>query len=190
MSRWEPNARERLMRAAVEAFLERGFDAVTVAEITERAGLTKRTFFRHYTDKREVLFAGQEILSRMLADAVAAAPDSATPLEAIADALAAIETVFDAERRKWARKVRQVVAATSELHERELLKRAILNAAMADALRERGVPDPAASVAAELGGLAFSAAFARWVVEDDERGFAEFARDALAELVKATAELT
>src|SRR3954452_24516919 len=101
MSRWEPNARERLGRAAVESFLERGYDAVTVAEITERAGLTKRTFFRHFGDKREVLFAGQDILSGLLADAIAAPPASATPIEAISAALTATEAVMDADWRVW-----------------------------------------------------------------------------------------
>src|SRR5206468_12417027 len=102
MSRWEPNARERLVRAAVESFLDRGYDNVTVAEITERAGLTKRTFFRHFADKREVLFAGQEPLSRMFAEAIAGAPGSATPIEAIAAALEAPSAVFGPDRREWA----------------------------------------------------------------------------------------
>jgi AcrR family transcriptional regulator len=189
MSRWEPNARERLVRAAVESFLERGYDEVTVAEITERAGLTKRTFFRHFTDKREVLFAGQDILSRIFAEAIAAAPASATPIEAISAALTATETAFGPDHREWARKVQTVVAGHRDLRERELLKKAKLRAAMADALRERGVPDPAASLAAEIGGLAFTTGFARWVAPANERDFGEVAREALAELVEATAEL-
>src|SRR5215471_353402 len=91
MGRWEPNARERLVRAALDLFTERGYDATTVNEIADRAGgLTKTTFFRHFPDKREVLFAGQEIHSRLLADAVAAAPDSATPLQAVASPLASV----------------------------------------------------------------------------------------------------
>ncbi|WP_290052634.1 TetR/AcrR family transcriptional regulator [Amycolatopsis solani] len=189
MSRWEPNTRERLMRVAVEAFLERGYESVTVAEITERAGLTKRTFFRHYADKREVLFAGQEILSRLFSDTIAAAPAEATPIEAIAAALTATGEVFGPERREWARKVREVVAGHPDLQERELLKRATLTAAMAGALRDRGVPDPAASLAAEIGGLAFTTGFTRWVSPDNERGFGELSREALAELVSATASL-
>ncbi|MEV4151092.1 TetR/AcrR family transcriptional regulator [Amycolatopsis sp. NPDC049691] len=189
MSRWEPNARERLVRAAVESFLERGYDAVTVAEITERAGLTKRTFFRHFGDKREVLFAGQDVLSGLLADAIAAAPASATPIEAVSAALTAVETAFDADRREWAQKVRQVVAGQPDLRERELLKRAKLRGAMASALRARGVPDPSASLAAEIGGLAFTTGFARWVEPSNERGFGELAREALAELVQAAAAL-
>ena len=189
MSRWEPNTHERLMRAAVEAFLDRGYESVTVAEITERAGLTKRTFFRHYADKREVLFAGQEILTRLFSDSIAAAPPEATPIEAIGAALDATGEVFGPERREWARKVKVVIAGHSDLRERELLKRAKLTAAMAGALRERGVGEPAASLAAEVGGLAFSTGFARWVEPSNERGFGELSRAALAELVAATASL-
>ena len=76
MGRWEPNARGRLEQAAMELYLERGFDQTTVAEIAERAGLTERTFFRHFADKREVLFAGAGALQELLVSAVAGAPDS------------------------------------------------------------------------------------------------------------------
>src|ERR1039458_8546224 len=73
MARWEPNARERLVRAALDLFTEQGYDATTVNEIADRAGLTKTTFFRHFPDKREVLFAGQDVHARLLADAITAA---------------------------------------------------------------------------------------------------------------------
>jgi AcrR family transcriptional regulator len=189
MSRWEPNARERLLRAAVESFAERGYDSVTVAEITERAGLTKRTFFRHFTDKREVLFVGQDILSRMFAEAIAAAPAEATPINAVAAALTATEPAFGPERREQARTIQQVIAGHRDLRERSLLKHAKLTATMAEALRARGIPDPAASLAAEIGGLAFTTGFARWVEPANERGFGEVAREALSELVEATAKL-
>ncbi|MEV6829391.1 helix-turn-helix domain-containing protein [Amycolatopsis sp. NPDC051102] len=189
MSRWEPNTRERLLDAALGLFGERGYDSVTVAEITDRAGLTKRTFFRHFTDKREVLFAGQEMLSRILADAIAAAPEAASPAAAVGGALAAAAAEFGPERRERARRVQAVVAGQSDLRERGLLKRATLTAAMAGALRERGVPDPAATLAAELGGLAFWTAFERWTAPANERGFAELAAEALAELIAATADL-
>ena len=190
MGRWEPNARERLLHAAVELFVDRGYDDVTVAEITERAGLTKRTFFRHFADKREVLFAGQDVLSRMFAEAIAGAPADATPIDAVVAALAAAEVAFGPQRRDQARQLKAVIANHTELRERELLKRATLNAAMAGALRERGVPEPTASLAAEIGGLAFTTAFARWVAPDAERGFAELTRQALDELVAAAAQLT
>ena len=189
MSRWEPNARERLVRAAVESFAERGYDDVTVAEITERAGLTKRTFFRHFADKREVLFAGQDILSRMFAEGIAAAPAGATPIEAIAAALTATETGVRPGPPRAGADGPAVVAGHSDLRERELLKHAKLTATMAEALRERGMPDPAASLAAEIGGLAFTTGFARWVDPANERDFGEVAREALSELVEATAKL-
>ncbi|MET8846927.1 helix-turn-helix domain-containing protein [Amycolatopsis sp. NPDC004625] len=191
MSRWEPNTRERLLDAALELFGERGYDSVTVAEIAERAGLTKRTFFRHFTDKREVLFAGQEFLSRVFADAIAAAPGSASPAAAVGRALAAAAAAagFGPERQARGRRIRAVVADHPDLHERELLKRATLNAAMAGALRERGVPDPAAGLAAEIGGLAFSTAFRRWTEPGNEREFATLAAEALEELLAATAAL-
>ncbi|WP_410672864.1 TetR/AcrR family transcriptional regulator [Amycolatopsis sp. cmx-4-68] len=189
MSRWEPNARERLLRAAVESFAERGYDTVTVAEITERAGLTKRTFFRHFADKREVLFVGQDILSRMFTEAIAAAPAEATPVEAVTAALMATEPAFEPDRRAQARKIQQVIAKHSELRERSLLKHAKLTATMAEALRARGIPDPAASLAAEIGGLAFTTGFARWVEPANEREFTEVVREALDELVAATTQL-
>ncbi|MDX3190009.1 helix-turn-helix domain containing protein [Streptomyces sp. MN03-5084-2B] len=189
MSRWEPNTRERLLDAALDLFGERGYDSVTVAEIAERAGLTKRTFFRHFSDKREVLFAGQEILSRFFAEAIADAPAAATPIEAVTAALVAATTPFGPHRRERARQVRAVVAGHTDLRERELLKLATLRAAMADALRARGVPAPTATLAAEIGGLAFSAGFARWVAPDCEREFADLVREALAELMAATATL-
>src|SRR5947208_16912008 len=87
MARWEPGARERLVVAAVELFSEQGYDETTVAQIAERAGVTKSTFFRHFSDKRELLVAGQEMLSRLLADGIAEAPDGAGPLEAVAAGL-------------------------------------------------------------------------------------------------------
>ncbi|EOD65755.1 TetR/AcrR family transcriptional regulator [Amycolatopsis vancoresmycina] len=189
MSRWEPNTRERLLDAALELFGERGYDSVTVAEIAERAGLTKRTFFRHFTDKREVLFAGQEVLSRVFAGAIAAAPASATPAEAVGSALAAAAAEFGPERQERGRRVQAVVAGHSDLRERGLLKRATLTAAMAGALRERGVRDPAAALAAEIGGLAFWTAFARWTATGNEREFAALAAEALEELLAATATL-
>jgi AcrR family transcriptional regulator len=189
MARWEPDARERLVRAAVDLFTEQGYDNTTVVEIAERAGLTKSTFFRHFPDKREVLFAGQDILCRLLADGIAAAPIAATPLQAVAVALDATAAAFTLERREFGPRLRAVVAGNSELRERDALKRAGLAAAMTDALEERGVPDPTASLAAELGVLAFHRAFDRWTDPTNQRTFAELTRQALDELRAATATL-
>src|ERR1700757_4432920 len=95
IGRWEPNARGRLEQAALELYVERGYDQTTVAEIAERAGLTERTFFRHFSDKREALFQGGEILQEAMVQALAAAPATATPLGAIRAALDAVTQFFD-----------------------------------------------------------------------------------------------
>ncbi|WP_033293823.1 TetR family transcriptional regulator [Amycolatopsis jejuensis] len=189
MGRWEPNARERLERAALELFTERGYDHTTVAEIAERAGLTKRTFFRYFADKREVLFWGQDELSRLFSEGIAAAPAEATPFEAVGGALDATAAVFDGERQALARQRQPVVAAHSDLVERELLKRTKLVAAMRDALAARGVPEPTTTVAAELGCLAFATAFGRWVAPDGKRDFGSLATEALDELRVAAGSL-
>jgi AcrR family transcriptional regulator len=191
MGRWEPNARERLVRAALDLFAEQGYDATTVNEIAERAGgLTKTTFFRYFPDKREVLFAaGQEIHSRLMADAVAAAPDSATPLQAVAAAVEAMAATFTDDRREFSARLRAVIAGNSELRERATFKRVALAEALTDALRKRGVPDPAASLAAELGVRAFYRAFDRWADPASQQTLADLARQALGELRTAIATL-
>src|SRR5271169_4083686 len=99
MSRWEPDARERLVRAALDLFAEQGYDDTTVVQIAERAGLTKSTFFRHFPDKREVLAAGQDTLCQLLSDGIGDAPSSATPLEAVGAGLEAAAQAFTPERR-------------------------------------------------------------------------------------------
>jgi AcrR family transcriptional regulator len=164
MGRWEPNARGRLAKAAMDLYAEQGFDQTTVAEIAARAGLTERTFFRHFADKREVLFYGMEMLRDLLARAVADAPTSATAMDA---AGAAFETAceFLAENPDRARLRDAIVSANAELRERELIKLAALASAVAGALRDRGIPDPAASLAGETGVAVFKIAFVRWVAE-------------------------
>jgi AcrR family transcriptional regulator len=189
MARWEPDARERLVLAAVDLFSERGYDNTTVIEIAERAGLTKSTFFRHFRDKREVLFAGQDILSQLLADGITAAPDSATPLEALVAGLDAATALFTPQRQDFGLRLRAVIADNPELQEREALKRARFASAMTDALQRRGVPEPIASLAAELGVLAFHRGYGRWVEPDNEQTYTELARQALNELRSTAATL-
>lgn len=188
MSRWEPNAGARLAGAALELFLQQGYDNTTVAEIAERAGLTKSTFFRHFTDKREVLF-GRDELKNLIVDAITGAPDSATPIEVVLAGLEAASTAFPRERQEWVRQRRTVIESHSELRERELLKAAGIAESMADALRKRGVPDPTASLAAELGNLAFRHAHTRWTGPANELSFADIAREELATLRAASATL-
>jgi AcrR family transcriptional regulator len=191
MPRWEPNTRERLVRAAVDLFDEQGYDATTVSQIAERAGgLTKMTFFRYFPDKREVLFAaGQEVHSRLLADAIAAAPAPATPLEAVAAGLDALTAIFTDDRRAFAARLRAVIAANGELRERAVFKRAGLASAMAEALEKRGLPEPTASLAAELGVGAFYRAFDRWANPAGRQTLTELTREALGQLRAATATL-
>ena len=192
MARWEPNTRERLVRAALDLFAEQGYDATTVSQIAERAGgLTKMTFFRHFPDKREVLFAaGQEIHSRLLADAIAASPGAATPLQAVAAGLDAVTDTFSDDRREFAARLRTVIAGNSELRERAVFKRAGLAEAMREALEKRGVPDPTASLAAELGVGAYYRAFEQWADPASEQTLTELTRQALEQLRAATATLS
>src|SRR5271170_5071517 len=145
VTRWQPNARGRLAQAAMELYAERGFDQTTVAEIAQRAGLTERTFFRHFADKREVLFAGGDALQELLVSAVADAPDGLAPLDMAAAGIEAAAALIQ-ERPEFARARQAIIAASAELRERELIKLASLSAALAEALRERGVEDPTATL--------------------------------------------
>ncbi len=182
MGRWPPDARRRLERAALELYGERGFDATTVAEIAERAGLTERTFFRHFTDKREVLFFGAAALQAFLVNEVDRAPASAAPMGMITAALDAAATAFFEEIRVFARERQAVIAASTELQERELIKLAALAAALAAALRRRGVADPAASLAAETGIAVFRVAFDAWAGDAGELTLSEHLRGSADEL--------
>ncbi len=189
MARWEPNARMRLVRAAIDLFTEQGYDSTTVAQIAERAGLTKTTFFRHFPDKREVLFAGQERHSQLFGDGIAAAPETATPLEAVAVALDTVTASFTPEQREFGPRLQAVIAANSELRERAAFKLASLAEATADALRKRGVPDLVAVLAADIGLRAFVRAFDRWVEPSTRQTFAELAREELQALRTAAPQL-
>jgi len=167
MSRWGPDAEDRLYLAAMELILERGYDEVTVAEIAEHAGLKKRSFFRYYADKREVLFAGSADFERAVLEIVHAAPRAALPIEVVMAALAEAGSGLTA----WGEPVRQrqrTVEASPELRERELIKLEALTTAVAGALRERGVEDISATLVAQVGVAAFSTAFRLWAEGSDE----------------------
>jgi AcrR family transcriptional regulator len=189
MGRWEPDAVGRLQLAAMELYTERGFEQTTVAEIAVRAGLTERTFFRYFADKREVLFAGSASLQELLVSTLASTPDSAAPIDAIATALAAAGDLIG-QRRDYSRARQAVISANADLQERELIKLASLAAALAHTLRLRGVADPAASLTAEAGIAVFKIAFERWIAEPDDaevRGFTQLIEDSLAQLKAVTA---
>jgi AcrR family transcriptional regulator len=191
MARWEPGARERIVLAALDLFTEQGYDDTTVAQIAERAGITKSTFFRHFPDKRELLAAGQETLSRLLSEGIAAARPDASPLEAVAAGLERASNEMGPVNRELGPRISAAVAASAELQERAMLKNVGLAAAMTQALVARGVPDPVAHLAAELGVLAFKRGFAEWT-ENDPDGtddLAPYTLAALEALREATASL-
>ena len=189
MSRWAPNARERLETAALDLFAENGYEETTVAQIADRAGLNRATFFRHFADKREVLFGGEDVLARLFADAIAAAAPAATLGECLRAALAAAEVVMTPQRRAAAARRVLVVAANSELQERGLLKHARVVNSIAAALRERGTDELTARLGAEVTMLAFSVAFARWMKANDGEPFLPFAAAALSDLQARAAKL-
>jgi AcrR family transcriptional regulator len=192
MARWEPGARERLVLAAVDLFTEQGYDETTVAQIAERAGVTKSTFFRHFPDKRELLVAGQEAMSRLLSEGIAEAPADASPLTAVALGIERACTAFGPMSREIAPRLKAAVASSTELQERDALKTVGLAAAMTEALIVRGVREATAHLAAELGMLAFKRGFAAWSHGNDKPGDdpAPYMLSALDELRAASASLT
>ena len=189
MARWEPNASERLQSAAVELFVERGYARTTVGDIAARAGLAERTFFRYFTDKREVLFLRAEQLEQSIVDLVASAPRDVRPLDAVAAAFEAAATEMQRHADVKLMRARQaLVTKHAEVHERELIKLASLAAAVARALRARGVPELAASLAAEAGIAIFKIGFERWLTQKKPSAFATHIRAATAALRAVAAD--
>ena len=174
------------MKAAIELFDEQGYEATTVAEIAERAGLTKRTFFRYFSDKREVLFSGSQELERLWLDGVAAAPADATPLAVVAAGLDPVAEMFT-ERHEFARIRAGIIAANPELQERELIKLQNLAGSVKAALVQRGVSANDAILAAQTGVTVFHVAFARWVEQDDPAAFRRLIDESLEDLRSVTA---
>jgi AcrR family transcriptional regulator len=162
MTRWQANPRERLARTALELFAERGYDPTTVTDIAERAGLTKSTFFRHFADKREVLFGGRDEMVDLIAESVAAATPGTSPWECVTAALHALGRFFPADQRPFTATRAAVIAAHPELRERELLKGTQLTTAITNALRARDIDDVTARLTATIGMLAFELAYERW----------------------------
>lgn len=192
MPRWKPDARQRLAVAALDLFTEQGYSQTTVAQIAERAGLTRSTFFRHFGDKHEILTAGQEMLSTLFREGIAGAPAGASPMDAVAlglDRACGAMTTFN---RDLGPRLHAAIEANEELHSRSAMKSVVMAAAISEALRERGVPPTVAQVAAELGVLAFGSGYRAWVdpSHDAEPGeLGPYARAALEELRAATAAL-
>jgi AcrR family transcriptional regulator len=182
MGRWQPDSRGRLQEAALTLFAERGFDQTTAAEIAARAGVTERTFFRHFADKREVLFGGSVLLQERIVAGVAGAPEGCGPLDAVARGLDAAAVMLGGFRRDLSRQRHAVIAASPELRERELGKLADYAAAVAAALRQRGVGEPQATLAAEAGMTVLHVAMERWANGDDDRDLAAIMQNSVAEL--------
>jgi AcrR family transcriptional regulator len=189
VSRWAPNARERLIDAALYLFVENGYEETTVAQIADRAGVNRATFFRHFADKREVLFSGEDVLAGLFADAVRAAPAGATLAECLQAVLAAAAVTMTPQLRAAAARRLLVIAANSELQERGLLKHARVAKSVTAALRERGTDELTARLGAELVMLAFSVAFERWMKGGDDELFRPFADAALSDLQASAGEL-
>ena len=184
MGRWEPNARGRLAQAALTLYAEQGFEQTTAAEIARAAGLTERTYFRHFADKREVLFYGTGALRDVVVRAIADAPPAATAMDAVSLVLQTVGRLIQ-ETPEIARARAEIVAANPELRERELVKFAEIAAGMARALRDRGVPEPAASLTAEAGIAIYKVSFARWISEPGQPDLLAILRESTAELKSA-----
>ena len=185
MGRWQPEAPARLQDAAFELYTERGYDQTTVAQIAERAGLTERTFFRHFADKREVLFQGGDRFRATVIGPVDCAPPSATTLEAVTAGIEAAGSAFPTP--ELVRRRHALILANPELQERELIKLASLAASLADALRRR-VPDTAAELAAETGIAVLRIALTRWINDPAEPPWEVHVHEAMGELHRLTSE--
>jgi AcrR family transcriptional regulator len=183
MARWEPDARGRLEKAAMDLFVERGYEHTTVGDIAARAELTERTFFRYFADKREVLFSGSKDLEQLILDHIASAPHDQPPLDVLVGAYAAAGAwledlrAIDYVRARWA-----LVAKHAEIQERELIKMAGLAASTARALVARGESGVTANLAAELGIAVFKNGFERWLAAKKPRDFGGHVRAALVDL--------
>lgn len=188
MARWAPGALERLQRAALELFAERGYEATTVAEISAQAGVTERTFFRYFSDKREVLFAGQGHFEAAFTDALAGAPAD-TPLMALVTAAldAGAAALQGARSRDQVQARHAIINANEQLRERELLKMAKLARAVTAAVRARGIPDLQARLIGDLVVSVFNDAFIRWVAPGETRDLAQLQRESLGAIADLVA---
>jgi AcrR family transcriptional regulator len=187
MARWEPGTAERLQKAALELFATRGFEQTTATEIAQCVGLTERTFFRHFADKREVLFHGQQLLTEAFLTGMDTAPAGASPIETVSCAVRSAVAFFPDEHRSHSRTRQSVIERNPALQERELHKLAGLATTLADALRARGVGDIPAALAAQSGVTVFAVAFAQWIRADEQRSLADITAHVLREFLSLTA---
>ncbi|WP_427920402.1 TetR family transcriptional regulator [Streptomyces sp. cg40] len=185
MPRWEQGAEDRLRKAALALFLQHGYENVTVAQITERAGLTRRTFSRYFADKRDVLFAGSDQLPSALADAVLKADAELTPFEALLDALERVGDVVAARTAPHAAQRQAIVDGSTELQERGRTKFAAVSDALDAALRQRGAAPATAGLLAHVGVAVFRTALGRWADDPDAAACSARVREAADELAHA-----
>jgi len=190
MARWEPDARGRLLHAAVELFAERGYDATTAAQIAERAGLTKTTLFRHFADKREILFQGQESLVVVARDGVDGAPAESAPFEVLRAGVLALCTLHDAGRRDLGRRLDALLSSSNELTERAVFKRATITAALHEALAARLGDARQAGVLADVGVRAYYDGFAAWIVASEDGPLLDVVSRELGAYATALVEVT
>ena len=185
MGRWEPDARGRLEMAALELYAEHGYDQTTVAAIAERAGLTERTFFRHFSDKREVLFSRGTVLEELLTARSPTRRPTRRRTTSWRGALEATATLLEG-RREIAPRRQAVIDAHPELRERELGKMTSWAAALTSALGERGVEPRLAGLVAQTGIAVFRVSFETWARGGATDDLAEIVRYSFAELRSAT----
>jgi len=181
MARWESGSRERLAASALRLFASKGFEGTTVAEIAAEAGLTERTFFRHYADKPEVLFAGQDEFEAVFLDGLETST-STQPMDLVIAALDHAVAFFPDEKRPWSRSRHAILNENVALRERELHKMSALADALTAALVDRGIDSTAAALAAEATVSVFRRSFAAWIAEGESRSFGDIQRDVLIQL--------
>ena len=150
MPRDPEKVRRRLQEAALRLYQTQGYEQTTAADVAAAAGVTQRTFFRRFPDKREVLFGGEDDFIDALTSAVVSAPQGLGPLEALFHAFPSVEPLF-IENRPFTAPRQRIIAGHPALQERAQTKARAVMSALAAAFRRRGVPDRAASLAAQVG---------------------------------------
>jgi AcrR family transcriptional regulator len=181
-------ARERLRGAALELYAARGYDGTTTAEIAAAAGVNHRTFFRHFADKREVLFGSEDRSRESLVNEIIGAPVDLAPAQVLLQAFLQATKALDANTECATSRLR-LIAATPALRERDLAKGAMLTEALGTALQHRGVPAETAYLIAAMGWAAYQQASNNWTA-DTSQTFDQHLRVAFGHLAQAASSLT
>ena len=180
MARWEPDARGRLLRAAIDLFHEQGYEATTTSQIAERAGLTKTTLFRLFPDKREILFQGQEKLVALAEDGVRTAPARSSVFDVLAAGITAMTDTHSDEQRSYGSRINALAASSPELRERAAYKRSTITRSIEDALTARFGDSRRVGLMADLGVRAYYQAFELWIASPGDRSLTDIAEAELA----------